>query len=264
MSNSIATHLSEQGSNRKTNTTEFLFLRLVIPHFHCIFFAVFTIFLKSNEAFSERLLGESVGANMASEQHVLHNLLLPKKPLFRHREHKVERMKRRVVCLVLILILSLGNISLSGQQGLFESLYILKMTGMVRYPAERTSGEYIIGVVGSPDIAAQIDRSLTGKKVGDQTIKVRLFDEITGLANCHIIFLPDQYSKKLARILDAVRGKPVLIITKGVGMAREGSHISILASGDKKFEINKKAAESVGIRIQDDLLRLATVVEGGQ
>jgi hypothetical protein len=152
---------------------------------------------------------------------------------------------------------------LVGQQGLFESLYILKMTGMVRHPADRLSGEYVIGVVGSPDIAAQIDRSLTGKKVGEQIIKVRLFDDITGLANCHIIFLPDQYSKKLSRVLEAVRGKSVLIITKGSGMVREGSHISILASGDKKFEINKKAAESVGLKIQDELLRLSTIVEGG-
>ena len=36
------------------------------------------------------------------------------------------------------------------------------MTALVRYPAERTSGEYLIGVVGSPDIASQLDRLLTG------------------------------------------------------------------------------------------------------
>ncbi len=164
---------------------------------------------------------------------------------------------------LLILFLLLWSTIILAQQGLFESLYILKMTAMVRYPAERSSGDYIIGVVGSSDIAAQLDRSLTGKKVGEQTIKVRLFDEISGLNSCHIIFLPDQYSKKLQRVLDAVRGKPVLIITKGVGMAKEGSHISILSTGEKKFEINKKAAESVGLRLQDDLLRLATIVEGG-
>ena len=116
---------------------------------------------------------------------------------------------------LLILFLFLWSTIILAQQGLFESLYILKMTAMVRYPAERSSGDYIIGVVGSPDIAAQLDRSLTGKKVGEQTIKVRLFDEISGLNSCHIIFLPDQYSKKLQRVLDAVRGKPVLIITKG-------------------------------------------------
>jgi hypothetical protein len=157
----------------------------------------------------------------------------------------------------------LGVIHISAQQGLFESLYILKMTGLVRYPAERQTGEYLIGVVGSPEIAEQIDRSLTGKKVGTQTIKVRLFDDVTGLQTCHIIFLPDQYSKKLQRVLDAVRGKSVLIVTKGTGMAREGSHISILASGEKKFEINKKAAEAVGLSLQDELLRLSTLVEGG-
>ncbi|MFY8000393.1 MAG: YfiR family protein [Candidatus Kapaibacteriota bacterium] len=150
-----------------------------------------------------------------------------------------------------------------AQQGLFESLYILKMTALVRHPAERSSGDYIIGVVGSPDIAAQLERSLSSKKVGEQTIKVRLFDDISGLTSCHIIFLPDQYSKKLQRVLEAVRGKPVLVITKGTGMARDGSHISILATGEKKFEINKRAVEAVGLRLQDDLLRLATIVEGG-
>ncbi len=173
-------------------------------------------------------------------------------------------MKQRLLIVLLSLVLfHTGRFSISAQQGLFESLYILKMTALVRFPAERLSGEYLIGVVGSPDIAAQIERSLTGKKVGEQTIKVRLFDETSGLSSCHIIFLPDQYSKKLQRVLDAVRSKPVLVITKGLGMAREGSHISILPSGDKKFEVNKKAAEAVGLKMQDDLLRLSTVVEGG-
>lgn len=171
--------------------------------------------------------------------------------------------KRSAIILIVLLVFHLGRSSISAQQGLFESLYILKMTNLVRFPSERMTGEYLIGVVGSPDIAAQIERSLTGKKVGEQTIKVRLFDETSGLSSCHIIFLPDQYSKKLQRVLDAVRSKPVLVITKGSGMAREGSHISILHGGDKKFEINKKAAESVGLKMQDDLLRLSTIVEGG-
>jgi hypothetical protein len=164
---------------------------------------------------------------------------------------------------IVMLFVLLPGAKMLAQQGLFESLYILKMTALVRHPAERSSGDYIIGVVGSPDIAAQLERSLSSKKVGEQTIKVRLFDDISGLTSCHIIFLPDQYSKKLQRVLEAVRGKPVLVITKGTGMARDGSHISILATGEKKFEINKRAAEAVGLRLQDDLLRLATIVEGG-
>lgn len=162
----------------------------------------------------------------------------------------------------MILLLD-GSTLLHTQQGLFESLYILKMTTLVTYPPNRATGDYLIGVVGSPGIAAQIDRSLTGKKVGEQFIKVRLFDEASGLANCHIIFLPDQYSKKLPRVLEAVRGKPVLIISKGHGMARSGSHISILTGSEKKFELNKKAAEAVGLQFHDELLRLAILVEGG-
>jgi hypothetical protein len=199
----------------------------------------------------------------ARHRNILIERIKPMKTLKFKTESNQRRKKPFNEWLLLAFLLFWGDASIPAQQGLFESLYILKMTALVRYPAEQMQGEYLIGVVGSPDIAAQLDRSLTGKKVGEQFIKVRLFDEIAGLNSCHIIFLPDQYSKKLQRVLEAVRGKPVLIITKGAGMAREGSHISILATGEKKFEINKKAAEASGLRLNEDLLRLATVIDGG-
>jgi hypothetical protein len=43
-------------------------------------------------------------------------------------------------------------------------------------------------------------------------------------------------------------------------MAKEGGHINIFTNGDKKFEINRTAAESIGLKLSADLLKLAVIL----
>ncbi len=170
-------------------------------------------------------------------------------------------MKRRFVVLVMwLLCWDIALPHIAAQQGLFEALYIFKFCSFVTFPLERQSGDFIIGVLNAPDIAAQLQKTVAGKQIGSQGIKVKNVSEVSELSGCHIAFIPDNMSKKLPKVQELARTKPMLIVTKGAGLAREGGHINIFVNGDKKFEINRTAAESVGLKLSADLLKLAVVL----
>jgi hypothetical protein len=144
--------------------------------------------------------------------------------------------------------------------GLFEALYVFKFCSFVKFPADRMSGDFVIAVLGAPDFAAQLEKTVAGKSVGAQAIKVRAINDISEASGSHVIYVPDAQAKKLPKIIEAVRGKSTLVVSKGAGMAKDGSHINIFTNGDKKFEINRTAAEGAGLKLSADLLKLAVVL----
>jgi hypothetical protein len=170
-------------------------------------------------------------------------------------------MKQRFfVMIVVVLWWNAALAELSAQQGLFEALYIFKFCSFVIFPPDRQNGDFVIGVLNAPDIALQLERTVAGKTIGSQAIKVRSVADTGDLVGCHIVFIPDNMSKKLPKVMEIARSKSMLIVSKGAGMAREGAHINIVSVGNKKFEINRTAAETVGLKLSADLLKLAVVL----
>jgi hypothetical protein len=162
------------------------------------------------------------------------------------------------VGVVVGLVLNAVPMRLPAQQGLFDALYVYKFCSFVKFPAERQSGDFVIGVLAAPDFIPQLEKTVAGKTIGSQPIKVKAVDAASAAASCHIVYVGD--TKQLAKVLDAVRGKPTLVVSKGSGLAQAGAHINIFTNGDKKFEVNRAAGESAGLKFSADLLKLATLL----
>ena len=68
--------------------------------------------------------------------------------------------------------------------------------------------------------------------------------------------------KNFDKVLAAVSGKPILIITEKPGFARRGADINFFIENDKlRFEINEKNITGKGMSIATDLLVLGTLVK---
>lgn len=93
---------------------------------------------------------------------------------------------------------------------LFEALYIFKFCGFVTFPSERQNGDFVIGVLNAPAIATQLEKAVSGKYVGSQPITVRNVSDTGDLSGCHIVFVPDNMSKKLPKVQELARTKAML------------------------------------------------------
>lgn len=115
-------------------------------------------------------------------------------------------------------------------------------------------------VVGRDPFGADID-ALQGKLVGARSVVVQRKAETDSLAACHLAFIAASSGGALPRVVDALRGQPVLTVADTPGAARQGVTLNLaLAQGRISFEANVAVARAAGVQLSSKLLRLATEV----
>lgn len=112
-------------------------------------------------------------------------------------------------------------------------------------------------------------QAIAREEVAGRKVTVLRSGVLSDPSGCQILFVSRSEEGRLAAILAAVRGAPVLTVSEMEGFLEEGGIINFVQQGSKiRFEINQGSAERAGIKISSKLLRLATRVvseakEGG-
>lgn len=102
---------------------------------------------------------------------------------------------------------------------------------------------------------------LQGRYVNNRPLEVRLGTSGGELASCHLLFLAGDDGERSAAALKAVAGLPVLTVSDQPGFAQRGGMIELHErEGRMRFEVNLAAAQSVGLRLSSQMLKLASKV----
>lgn len=127
-----------------------------------------------------------------------------------------------------------------------------------QWPASRSSGDFVIGVVGKSPITAYLKGLASVKKIGSRKIVVKTFNSVNEITNCHIVFLPKNQNGSLATAAQKTKGMNALLITESPGAAKKGAVVNFVnKDGRVRFELNKQRATSHGLKISSDLQKLA-------
>jgi hypothetical protein len=159
----------------------------------------------------------------------------------------------------MLLLLTMGSASAQDLDYRAQSLYIYKFTKFIYWPAERTTGDFVIGVFGNSPILEELRLMASIKKAGeDQNIVVEEIDPDGPLSAYHIIYVPSSKSRQLREIADKVGTEPVLIVAEREGMALRGATISFMIDNYEilKFEVNTGRLEEQKLDISDELIKL--------
>ncbi len=141
-----------------------------------------------------------------------------------------------------------------------QTLYIYNFSRLIEWPANYRTGNFIIGVLGSSEIATELEAFTKGKKVGAQSIQVVRYKEPAEIQNCHIIFITFSRTKQMAQVLPVLNGKSTLIISEKSGALNEGSAINFVVATDKlKYEINANNASKYGIKFSAKLQEMSAL-----
>jgi hypothetical protein len=82
--------------------------------------------------------------------------------------------------------------------------------------------------------------------------------ELRDLLDCQVLFICRSEEKNLPRILERLRGKPVLTISELPGFNNAGGMIEFKKKTDTvRFGINAAAARDAGLKISSKLLKLS-------
>jgi YfiR/HmsC-like len=115
-------------------------------------------------------------------------------------------------------------------------------------------------ILGPDPFGTELD-VLQGKAVGNRSLAIQHKRNGESVAACQMVFVTAAAIASLPRVLDAVKGHPVLVVADSAGAARQGAALNLAVDGNKvSFEANLQAARAAGINLRPKLLRLATEV----
>jgi hypothetical protein len=156
-----------------------------------------------------------------------------------------------------------------GQPSEYEvkGAYLLNFAKFVKWPQQKLNdadSPFTVGVVGDEAFAASIDSVVHGKKLNGHKVVVRRVANADDARKSHLLFVSRAEEGRLAAIVAEVRDEPVLTVGESDRFISRGGMINFIPVGDTiRFEINRTAAEKVGLKIDSRLLSLAKIADAG-
>lgn len=171
-------------------------------------------------------------------------------------------MRRLTIVIVGILMGLLITNSIHAQKAKYQSIFIYNFSKYIKWPDDFNSGKFVIGVLGETDLLKDLKSMAAQKKeTNGLNIEVVDFSSVNDISNCNLIFVSNKFCNQIETITSKLAGKPTLIVTDKKGMAKGGAVINFVEDGGKiKFELNKAAADKLGLVISGSLTSLAILV----
>ncbi len=122
-----------------------------------------------------------------------------------------------------------------------------------------------IAVIGADTIAVELARVVADRRVNNRGVIVRRFATGDTVGNAHILFIGNNASAQLDRLLRAARPHPVLTVTESEGALAQGSVINFVIVDQRvRFEISRESAGRNRLKLSSRLLDVAQHVVEGQ
>ncbi|MGP8201707.1 MAG: YfiR family protein [Limisphaerales bacterium] len=116
----------------------------------------------------------------------------------------------------------------------------------------------VIGILGENPFHDDLARMVRSKTVDGRTLEVKTLHSLADAANCHMLFISTSESARLPEIIKSLKGASVLTVGETDHFTENGGMINfVLKSAKVRFEINKTAATSAGLKISSKLMSLA-------
>jgi hypothetical protein len=170
-------------------------------------------------------------------------------------------------CHLLCIILFLFSFSFSAaaQQETNYAVHaniIYHFTKYIDWPSYTKSGDFIIGIAGESPMYDELKKSIANKMAGNQRIVIKQLSSADEMSSCHILFISEEESGNLKKIIAKTAGLPVLLVSESEGQAQKGSCINFsIVSDHLKLEINRSSIEQRGLSIASELIKLGKVVK---
>jgi uncharacterized protein DUF4154 len=147
-----------------------------------------------------------------------------------------------------------------------KAAFISRFTGYVEWPATTfKGGEFLIAVLGAPQIADELQRLVADRPVKNLPTRVRKITTAVEAREAQMLYVGPQYSGNLETLTKDLGPRPVLIVADHPRGLDEGSIINLLLVDQRvRFEVSLLAAERAGLKLSSELLSVAVRVRGAK
>lgn len=144
-----------------------------------------------------------------------------------------------------------------------KAAFLYHFGAFVEWPPGAEREETItIAVLGDSAVAAELAVMLPGRTVQGRPVQVREIDSLEALADAQILFIGEEAQTRLAGHLEALRDRPVLVVTEVDNGLDQGAVINFALIDQRvRFEVSLPAAMRAGLELSSRLLGIAVHVE---
>lgn len=144
-----------------------------------------------------------------------------------------------------------------------KALYLYNFAQLTEWPesAERDSS-FKLCVFGAEELSQPLE-NLRGRAIGSRLIRLLRVADASEARQCHMLFVGDADFGRAGRLIESLRGQPILIVTDDAHLVRLGAMLLIQREAKRlAFEVNLEAAKRSQLRFSSKLLHLAHRVSG--
>jgi len=148
-----------------------------------------------------------------------------------------------------------------------EATYLYQFAKFVQWPGGNRSADqsasFTICVLGRDPFGPILDSTVKGESVGNAPITVKRIASGEDVGACQIVFIAASEENRLARTLMPLAKLPTLTVSDIPNFADHGGMIGLLLMDNRvRFEVNLSNAQSAGLMLSSQLLKVAISVKG--
>lgn len=144
-----------------------------------------------------------------------------------------------------------------------KAAYLYNFGLFVSWPAAEKSSQrpFSVCVLGKDPFGPALDSAFAGEVLEGRSTSVRRIATAQDALSCGILYISRSEAKNLGDILSVLGHAGVLTVSDIPDFSRRGGMIEFVWEGDNvRFEVNLAAAESAGLTLSSDLLKVAKAV----
>ncbi len=180
--------------------------------------------------------------------------------------HSALLMQTTKSILLIVTLICFNNRTFSQQTELMmKAVAFEKISMFIDWPlvaaGDNASSDFVITVLGQNIFGTTLEELYKDKKIKDKKVTVNYLTTSQNPGKCDILFVSKMRIGDLKKVLTYIKGKPILIVSETEGFAEAGCFVNMYEFENKlRFEINQKAMQVAGFKIDYRLLRVSKVL----
>jgi hypothetical protein len=119
----------------------------------------------------------------------------------------------------------------------------------------------VIGVLGDDPFGALLDDAVRGETENGRKFVVERYHRVEDINTCHILFISQSETRRLDKIVTALKDKPVLTVSEIDNSAYNGVRVQFITENNKiRFRINADSLKEANLTMSSKLLRVAEII----
>jgi hypothetical protein len=147
-----------------------------------------------------------------------------------------------------------------------KAAFLFNFAKFVEWPPSSfsdASAPLRICVLGRDPFGEELRNITKEKVVNGRKLEVSQVPDLQLAKTCHVLFIASSETARLKQIFESLRGTDALTVGDTKGFVEQGGMINFVLENNRvQFEVNRKAAEQVGLKISSKLLSVAKLVVG--